>query len=65
MREEHWEVLVSFLEQHKELATGRFLGPNGKQKHKNLWNELSLKLNSLGFGQRSSDKWQKVHFLHE
>lgn len=54
------ELLISFMEQHPELAKGQFNGPSGKATQKKLWEELSLKLNAEGGGQKTTQKWQKV-----
>nr|CAI5822119.1 unnamed protein product [Callosobruchus analis] len=56
----HWEIIVSFMEQHPELARGRFNGPSGREMLKKLWKDLALQLNSTGLGERSVEKWQKT-----
>ncbi|KAJ8932903.1 hypothetical protein NQ314_014347 [Rhamnusium bicolor] len=59
MNENHWNVLIDFMESHKEFARGQFVGPNGKTTQRKFWEELSGKLNSLGHGIRPVEKWQK------
>lgn len=41
-------------------ARGQFSGPTGKLTQRKLWEELSQKLNSLGYGSKTTEKWQKV-----
>lgn len=60
VKEAHWELMVSFMEEHHFLATGRFVAPNARNNAKLLWKELSDQLNALGYGERSPEKWQKV-----
>lgn len=60
LKDSHWEVIISFMEENKSIATGRFIGPNGKENNKKLWQELAQQLNALGQGERSVEKWQKV-----
>ncbi|VEN44926.1 unnamed protein product [Callosobruchus maculatus] len=60
LRDEHWETMLTFFEAHPDLSHGRLKGLNARERAKQLWAELSQKLNSLGFGERSVDKWQKV-----
>ncbi|VEN45295.1 unnamed protein product [Callosobruchus maculatus] len=52
--------MLTFFEAHPDLSHGRLKGLNARERAKQLWAELSQKLNSLGFGERSVDKWQKV-----
>ncbi|KAG5880850.1 hypothetical protein JTB14_034259 [Gonioctena quinquepunctata] len=60
VKDAHWELMVSFMEENPSLATGRFSGPNGRASLKMLWGELTQKLNALGYGERSPEKWQKT-----
>ncbi|KAJ8934046.1 hypothetical protein NQ314_013621 [Rhamnusium bicolor] len=60
MNENHWNVLIDFMESHKEFARGQFVGPSGKTTQRKLWEELSGKLNSLGHGiSKASGKMAK------
>lgn len=58
--ESHWQLLCAFMESHPDFATGKFTGPKGKAVHRQLWEQLSHELNSLGLGTRTVEKWQKV-----
>lgn len=60
IRESHWEIMLEYMEEHKDFANGRFIGAQGREIQKKMWIELSNKLNSLGFGNKTADKWQKV-----
>ncbi|VEN64137.1 unnamed protein product [Callosobruchus maculatus] len=60
LRDEHWETMLTFFEAHPDLSHGRLKGLNARERAKQLWAELTQKLNSLGFGERKVDKWQKV-----
>ncbi|CAH1981439.1 unnamed protein product [Acanthoscelides obtectus] len=42
-----------------ELARGRLSSSQVRKDYSKLWSELTNKLNSLGLGQKSVDKWQK------
>lgn len=59
---DHWEVLVTFMEKHPQFARGQFSGPSGKIGQKKMWEELAARLNSLGHGEKTTEKWQKVSF---
>lgn len=63
LKEVHWETMISFMEEHNSLAVGRISAPNGRATMKELWRELSEKLNALKHGERSPEKWQKVSDL--
>ncbi|CAH1101479.1 unnamed protein product [Psylliodes chrysocephalus] len=60
IKEEHMEVLIDFMETHNDFATGRLSTNNAKEKYKLLWTELTIRLNSLGLGERTKEKWQKT-----
>lgn len=64
VNDQHWEVVCAFMEQHTDFAKGRLNTSAARDKHKQLWEDLTLKLNSLGFGERKVDKWQKVILKH-
>jgi len=57
---QHWEVIINFMVLHRDFAKNRVVGPTGRETMKKLWDELSTKLNSLGQGERTIQKWQKV-----
>lgn len=56
----HWEIIVSYMEIHPDLAKGFLNGPSGRDTSRRLWEELTLALNAAGLGERSTKKWQKV-----
>ncbi|XP_072399675.1 uncharacterized protein [Diabrotica undecimpunctata] len=60
LTEGHWNVLLEFMEQHKEFAKGQFSGPTGRIIQRKLWEELAQLLNSLGEGSKPVEKWQKT-----
>ncbi|KAG5892673.1 hypothetical protein JTB14_004870 [Gonioctena quinquepunctata] len=47
---DHWNVLLDFAEKHPSIITHKFQGVHGRQNQTELWDELSNKLNSLGYG---------------
>ncbi|KAI4470597.1 myb/sant-like dna-binding domain [Holotrichia oblita] len=42
------------------MVTGRIVGPNGRNILRKKWEELTTLLNSLGYGSKTSEKWQKT-----
>ncbi|CAG9761210.1 unnamed protein product [Ceutorhynchus assimilis] len=42
-----------------ELARGRIISAQGRKDYTKMWTILSEKLNSLGLGEKSIEKWQK------
>lgn len=60
IREEHWQVLIQFMEENKDFACGKFSTASGREYFKKLWAQLTMKLNSLGYGEKPTEKWQKV-----
>lgn len=60
VRSEHWEVLLSSCEENPQLITNRFSGFEGRAKGNALWQNIAIKLNSMGFGEKTVDGWRKV-----
>ncbi|KAJ8914786.1 hypothetical protein NQ315_014528 [Exocentrus adspersus] len=60
VREAHWQVLHEEMDKNAVLATGKFVGPKRRENYKKLWDEAAKKLNSLGYGVKNTDKWQKT-----
>ncbi|KAF5305411.1 hypothetical protein FQR65_LT07737 [Abscondita terminalis] len=60
VRGEHWQLLLSFCESHPQLITNRFSGSDGRAKANLLWQSVTSKLNSLGFGEKNVDGWRKT-----
>ncbi|KAF5299406.1 hypothetical protein FQA39_LY11552 [Lamprigera yunnana] len=57
---DHWQLLLSFATNHKEIITNKFMGPNGREKSAILWKNLATHLNGLGFGEKTVDEWKKT-----
>lgn len=60
IKEDHWLVMIDFMERTKNFACARFSTSNGREQFRKLWKDLTTKLNSLGYGERPAEKWQKV-----
>lgn len=61
VRNEHWDYLVNYAEQHPEIITNRTDNiANGRQKLNEIWKKLTNDLNSLGYGEKSVGDWRKV-----
>ncbi|XP_075980488.1 uncharacterized protein LOC142979464 [Anticarsia gemmatalis] len=56
------EMLLNFLQDHKELARGQLRSCEGKVKARRLWQELCTNLNSMGGCTKTVKQWQKVWF---
>ncbi|XP_018577855.1 uncharacterized protein LOC108916137 isoform X1 [Anoplophora glabripennis] len=56
----HWEIIFNYFQIHPNLATGRAIGPNARQIQRQQWEELANNLNALGYGTKTSEKWQKT-----
>nr|CAI5825216.1 unnamed protein product [Callosobruchus analis] len=53
IRDEHWETMLTFFEADTDLSHGRLKGLNARERAKQLWVELTRKLNSLGLGEEA------------
>jgi uncharacterized protein YgiM (DUF1202 family) len=53
----HWEVLVTFMENHSDLAIGRLNVPSARDTHKKITGKVNY--GTMGRGERKTDKWQK------
>lgn len=58
-------MIADFMEEHIELARGRLSCANARDEFKRLWAELTNSLNSLGYGTRNTEKWQRVSIIHK
>ncbi|KAF5304671.1 hypothetical protein FQA39_LY09448 [Lamprigera yunnana] len=56
VRDTHWEVITSFMENHPGFATGRLNCVTGRDTYNSLWEALTNELNALGL----VHKWQKT-----
>ncbi|XP_045541907.1 uncharacterized protein LOC123723373 [Papilio machaon] len=61
---EQIDVLLNFLDEHRDLARGRLRGADGNVQAKSLWEELCNSLNSMGGCTKTIQQWQKPHNLH-
>ncbi|XP_045541591.1 uncharacterized protein LOC123723087 [Papilio machaon] len=59
---EQIDVLLNFLDEHRDLARGRLRGADGNVQTKRLWQELCNSLNSMGGCTKTIQQWQKVWF---
>lgn len=60
IREEHISTLANFMEDNIEFARGRLSSANSRDQFRKLWLDLTNRLNSLGYGGRTVEKWQRV-----
>ena len=60
VNQNHWLCFLEEAEKRPELITGRFFGVAGRATANTLWTDLSTKLNSLGYGQKTTEEWRKV-----
>ncbi|XP_072389572.1 uncharacterized protein [Diabrotica undecimpunctata] len=60
VRMKHWEMLLSFCEEYPELITNKFNGSEGRAKGIAVWQTVTTKLNSLGYGEKSIEGWRKT-----
>ncbi|CAG9764439.1 unnamed protein product [Ceutorhynchus assimilis] len=56
----HWEIILDWLERNPEMVSGRGIGPTGKSNLKEKWENLAITLNSLGYTNKSAEKWMKT-----
>lgn len=63
VRQEHWDLLLVMCERNPELITNKFNGSEGKAKGHALWKTVTQQLNSLGFGEKSTENWRKVRHI--
>lgn len=54
----HWEVFLDYAEKYPQIITGKFQSLNGKQEQQKMWTKISEKLNALGMGEKSAQKWK-------
>ncbi|XP_030756391.1 uncharacterized protein LOC115882462 isoform X2 [Sitophilus oryzae] len=59
---EHWKLVVEYLEKYPILLKSKFekYFDGDRADEEVIWNELVNKLNSLGMGTRSGEKWQQT-----
>ncbi|KAJ8915727.1 hypothetical protein NQ315_000662 [Exocentrus adspersus] len=54
----HWEVMIEFMEDHRDFATGRVNSLNGKDDYKKLWNQEMVAESNLEMRARAPFSWQ-------
>ncbi|KAI4455733.1 hypothetical protein MML48_9g00002696 [Holotrichia oblita] len=60
-REEHWALIVDYLEINPFLLKSKFQHAGGDHhEFKIRWEELVLQLNNLGYGAKSLSKWARA-----
>lgn len=60
---QQWNIAIDFLEEHPVLIKPNFMSADGDNKKTALlWGELAERLNSVGFGERSVEKWKAVWY---
>ncbi|XP_052754084.1 myb-related transcription factor, partner of profilin [Galleria mellonella] len=57
---EQVDTLLTFLEEHQELARGRCRNAEGRTRSNQLWVRLTDELNALGGCTKTVKQWQKV-----
>lgn len=57
---EQLETLLSFLEEHNDLARGLLRSVEGRLQSQRLWGEICSTLNSMGGCTKSIQQWQRV-----
>lgn len=60
VKDVHWQIMLDFMEKNPSFACGRLNTSAAKEKYKRMWVDLTNKLNSTGYGEKSVEKWQKV-----
>uniref|UniRef100_A0A6P7GWX7 Regulatory protein zeste n=1 Tax=Diabrotica virgifera virgifera TaxID=50390 RepID=A0A6P7GWX7_DIAVI len=55
-----WAIFLDFAEKNPQILTKKFDGVNGRKKYLELWEEITEVLNSMGYLNKSVDKWQKA-----
>lgn len=54
------ECLVDFMETHRELTKGKFSTNFTHKTAQNLWQKITLDLNSMIGATKTTEKWRKV-----
>lgn len=57
---DHWAIILECAEKNPQIITNKFSGLNGRRENIELWQNLTIKLNSLGFGEKTVEGWKKV-----
>ena len=62
--QEQIEMLLNFMEEHRDLARGLLRGADGRQRSKRLWETLCTSLNAMGGCTKNVEQWQRVSLIH-
>ncbi|CAG9817731.1 unnamed protein product [Phaedon cochleariae] len=60
VRPEHKEVILEEAEKNFVLITKNFSKANARAHYNKSWSLLTARLNSLGYGDKSEDKWRRL-----
>lgn len=63
-RFEHKQLMLDEAEKNPIIITMNFSQPNARAHYNKCWAMLTAKLNSLGYGEKSQDKWRRVRLLY-
>ncbi|KAJ8966024.1 hypothetical protein NQ314_003775 [Rhamnusium bicolor] len=59
-RPEHQRIIIDFVEKHPEMLTNSFRCAESRNKYNENWRILCITLNSVGYGEKSVEQWQRV-----
>lgn len=57
---QQWSTFLDYAESHPEILTKKFTSINSRKRYNEFWAEISAILNSMGFLEKTPEKWQKV-----
>lgn len=60
VRIEHKEIILEEAEKNPTIITMNFSMPNARAEYNKSWEHLTTRLNCLGYGEKSADKWRRV-----
>lgn len=63
VRLEHKQLILEEAERNPVIITMDFSLPNARAHYNKSWEILTTRLNALGYGEKSSDKWRRVRYL--
>lgn len=59
-----FDILVTFMENHSNLAQGYLKAADARQSAKILWDRLTLELNAVGPPVKEATAWKKVNNIY-
>jgi len=57
-------ILIDFVKAHPELNSAKLTNGCTNERKKQLWNEISEKLNNMPGSIKTADKWKKVSLFY-